>query len=62
MTLRKSLKRVLMDRDGMAEKEADDLITLAREDLYCRLEDGEMPFDICEEWFALEPDYMDEFI
>jgi len=57
-----SIKKVLMDRDGMTGNEADDLIREAKEDLLSRLEDGEMPEDICEEWFGLEKDYMLDLI
>ena len=53
-----TIKEVLMQRDGMEEKEAEDLIKEAREDLNERLANGEEPFDICEEWFGLEPDYL----
>lgn len=52
------LKRVLMKRDNLSEEEADDLILQAKEDLQERLADGEMPDDICSEWFGLEPDYI----
>jgi hypothetical protein len=54
----KTIKQVLIERDGMASAEAESLICEAREDLYERLTDGEMPYDICEEWFGLEPDYI----
>jgi len=54
----KSLKEVLMERDGLTSDEADDLIAEATKDLHTRLADGEMPFNICEEWFGLEPDYL----
>lgn len=57
-----SLVSVLMQRDGMSHKEAEKLIRQAREDLWDRLADGEMPFDICEEWFGLEPDYIEDLI
>ena len=53
-----SIKKVLMERDGMSEKEAEDLIMDAKADMNERLADGEMPEDICEEWFGLEPDYI----
>ena len=53
-----SIKKILMERDGMSEKEADDLISDARADMNERLGNGEMPDDICEEWFGLEPDYI----
>lgn len=50
--------RILMKRDGMSEEEAVDLVRQATEDLNERLAQGEMPEDICEEWFGLEPDYI----
>ena len=53
-----SIKKVLMERDGMSESEADELIKDAKTDMFDRLADGEMPDDICEEWFGLEPDYI----
>ena len=57
-----SIKKILMERDGMSEKEADDLISNARADMNDRLANGEMPDDICEEWFGLEPDYIMDLI
>lgn len=62
MYIRESLKEVLMRRDKMSESEAEELIQEAKDDLMERLEDGEMPFEICEEWFGLEPDYVDELM
>jgi len=58
----KSIKQILMERDGMEAWEADDLIDQAKEDLNERLENDELPFDICQEWFGLEPDYLDELM
>jgi len=57
-----SIKRVLMERDGMAEDEAEQLIDDARHDLYSRLANGEQPEDICQDWFGLEPDYLMELL
>ena len=57
-----TIKQVLMKRDGMSAWDADDLIDQARADLKERLEAGEMPFDICQEWFNLEPDYIMEIL
>jgi len=57
-----SIKDVLMRRDGMTEEEAEELIEDAKQDLYERLEEGEMPYDICESYFGLEPDYIDELM
>ena len=57
-----TIKQVLMVRDGISAEEADAEIEAAREDLFNRLEDGEMPFDICGDWFGLEPDYIEDLI
>lgn len=57
-----SIKSVLMSRDGMSEEEADELIKDARKDLYKRLDNGEMPDDICSDWFGLEPDYINDLV
>lgn len=59
---RKSLKEVLMDRDGLSSDEADEQIQDAREDLLQRIKDGDCPTDICEELFGLEPDYLDDLL
>lgn len=59
---RKSLKQTLMDRDGITSNEADMLIAECREELMNRLADGDMPDDILEEFFELEPDWLDELL
>jgi hypothetical protein len=60
---RESIKTIIMRRDGMTSQEADDLIAEAREDFYERIEEGDFSAeDICEEYFGLEPDYLDEFL
>lgn len=57
------LKKVLMTRDGLSEQEAEDLIDEARKDLHSRIEkDDPSAHDICEEYFGLEPDYLEELI
>jgi AmiR/NasT family two-component response regulator len=56
------IKTILMQRDGMTEQEADELIADAQTDMNERLANGEMPDDICEEWFGLEPDYIFELL
>ncbi len=53
-----SIKQVLMERDKMTETEADLEIENAKKELMRRLEDGDLPMDICEELFNLEPDYI----
>lgn len=57
-----SIKDVLMNRDGMSEEDAVNLINDAREDLNDRLMNGEDASDICSEWFGLEPDYLMELL
>jgi hypothetical protein len=57
-----SIREILMERDSMTEEEADELIEEARNDFHSRLINGEMPDDICSEYFGLEPDYIDELI
>jgi hypothetical protein len=58
----KTIKEILIRRDHMTEEEAEDLIAQAREDLYERLKEGEMPYNICGEYFGLEPDYIEELL
>ena len=50
-----SLKQVLMERDELTSKEADELIAEARRMI---LEDGENPEEILYEEFGLEPEYI----
>ena len=57
-----TIVEVLMRRDGMSRKEAQDLVEEARKDLNQRLAEGEYPFEICEEWFGLEPDYIVDLV
>lgn len=52
------IKEVLMKRDFLTEEEALSIIKEAAEDLRLRLEQGELPDDICLDWFGLEPDYI----
>lgn len=58
-----TIKEVLMKRDEMASEEADALIAEAKEDfaLAAAVNDLETMENICEYWFGLEPDYLDEF-
>ena len=58
----KTIKEILMRRDGMSAEAADELIIQAKDDLDERLIHGEPADDICEEWFGLEPDYLLELI
>ena len=51
-----------MNRDGLTSAEADEQILNARRELMQRIEDGEMPFDFCEEEWGLEPDYLEDLM
>lgn len=59
-----SLKRVLIQRDGLTEEEADKRISEAREDLINMIEGGEgdEAYDFCQSEFGLEPDYLEDLI
>ena len=57
-----NIVETLMQRDNMTREEAEDLKAQAREDLLQRLNEGNYPFDICQEWFGLEPDYIDDLL
>ena len=58
----KTIKEILVERDGMTPEEADDLIDQAREDFDERIIEGEDVYNHCEEWFGLEPDFLMEFM
>ena len=57
-----SIKEILIRRDGLSADAAESLIEEAREDFNQRLATGELPEDICQDWFGLEPDYLMELI
>lgn len=48
------LKNVLMQRDGMSSREADNAIDDAKQ----RVFDGEDPEEVLADEFGLEPDYI----
>jgi len=58
----KNLVDTLVERDGITKEEAEKQVADVRESLMERLADGEMPEDICEEEFGLEPDYLMDLI
>lgn len=60
----KSIKRILMERDGMDEFEAQDLIDAVREELNFAMEnnDYELAEDIMYGDLGLEMDYIFELI
>lgn len=51
----KSLKETIMEREGLTEEEADELIDEAKDEIYFN---GANPEDILHDFFALEPDYI----
>lgn len=55
-----TIKQVLINRDNMSEKEADDLIFTAKEELQELLAIGDIETAerICEDFFGLEPDFI----
>ena len=56
----KSIKEILMQRDNLSEKEAQELVEQARDQMHMYLQQGDMDsaYHICEEYFGLEPDYL----
>lgn len=48
------LKRVIMERDGMSSKEANEIINDAQERVFY----GENPEEILRDEFSLEPDFI----
>ena len=50
----RELKKVLMQRDGMSSREADNAIDDAKQ----RVFDGEDPEEVLADEFGLEPDYI----
>lgn len=59
-----TIKEVLMERDGISEEEAEELIREAKEALGEYIENGDLESadNVCEEFFGLEPDYLFELM
>ncbi len=63
LTSAMTIKEILMTRDGMSADDARSLIVDARLDLMERIEEGrEDAYDICMDYFGLEPDYIFELL
>jgi hypothetical protein len=60
----KSIKQILMERDGLSNAEAQEEINTAKEQLLEYLDNGELDLaeNICQEFFNLEPDYIWELM
>lgn len=59
-----NLKKVIKRKFGYTDVEADSQIAEARQILQAYLDedDQESAFNVCEECFGLEPDYLEELI
>jgi len=59
-----TIKQVIMKRDKLSAAEADELIKEASEEMHRRLGMGDIcgAQTICEDYFGLEPDYLEELI
>ena len=57
-----SIISILMTRDKLTREQAREALEDAQQEVKERLATGDMPYDICEELFGLEPDYLDELI
>ena len=62
--MQESIKQILMRRDGLSVNHAEILIAEAREAFYQYLDDGDQDAaeSVCQEYFNLEPDYLDELL
>ena len=62
--MNETIKEILMRRDEMSAEDADELITAAKEVLNEYLNAGNLSSaeDICNEFFGLEPDYIEELL
>jgi len=60
----KTIKQILIERDGIEPSEADEMIEAARTELIELIEAGEFMAadEICYNHFGLEPDYLEELL
>jgi hypothetical protein len=56
--------KILMRRDKFTREEAEDQVQEAKKELQMLLDNGDLneAYDICETWFGLEPDYLDDLL
>jgi hypothetical protein len=59
-----TIKQILMRRDGLDSRQADLTIQAAKAQLDDYLQDGNHAAaeEVCQEFFGLEPDYIDELL
>jgi hypothetical protein len=55
---------ILMRRDKFTREEAEEQVQEAKKELQMLLDNGDLneAYDICETWFRLEPDYLDDLM
>ena len=51
---------ILINEDKMSLKDAQERVKEVLAEANDRLMEGDIPYDICEEYFGLEPDYLDD--
>ena len=58
------IKKVLIERDGVSPEDAEAMIQQAREELDELLMQGDIEIarNVCEYWFGLELDYLDDLL
>ena len=58
------IKKILMDRDKMSANDADALIEEAKEAFECYIDESDLlsAYEVCQEFFGLEPDYIMELM
>lgn len=59
-----TIKQILIRRDFVTEEDADRMIKEAKTQFNVYIENGETDhaYNICDEFFGLEPDYLDDLI
>jgi hypothetical protein len=63
-TMKNRIVKILMERDGLTQKEAIDSYNEGLSALNEYLEAGDISSaqDVCEEFWGLEPDYLDDML
>ena len=57
-----TVEEILIERNGMTPREADEYIDQSLVEINDRLNDGEDIYNLCEELFGLTPDYLMEYL
>ena len=56
------LIEILIQKFQYTKKEAEEDIKECQNEMIERIGFGEFPFDICEEYWGLEPDYLEQIL